>query len=91
MTSVDRAGYMDSQMSSIITEQIQKERKIQRNYFEEQEAAGLIIPKPPTPPVPTKTVLETVGLPQHVRTLHADPIQTMNTTISSECSQGIQA
>lgn len=82
MAGVERAGYMDSNKSSIITESIVKEKKLQRQYFKEQEAAGRIVPKAPTPPPPKKTLAETVGIPEHLGTLRQDPEQSMHLSIS---------
>lgn len=56
--------------------------RIQRDYFRKQEEAGLIHPKPPTPPTQHKTLLETVGVPSYVHATEQDPIQAMNTSIS---------
>lgn len=73
---------MDNAKASVMTEQILKERKIQRNYFREQEAAGRIVPKAPPPAVQHKTLLQTVGVPEHIQTLRQDPEQAMSMSIS---------
>jgi hypothetical protein len=49
--------------------------RLQRQYFKEAETAGLIKPKPPTPKAEPKTLLETLGVPDHVTTVTSDPIQ----------------
>ncbi|GLC44080.1 hypothetical protein PLESTB_000931500 [Pleodorina starrii] len=82
MSSVDRVAYMDNTRSSQITEQINREKDIQRKYFQEQEAAGRIVPKPPTPPPERKSLLETVGIPEHVKTIKQDPEQALSLSIS---------
>uniref|UniRef100_A0A7S0X074 Uncharacterized protein n=1 Tax=Chlamydomonas leiostraca TaxID=1034604 RepID=A0A7S0X074_9CHLO len=91
MSGVERVEYFDNAKNSMVTEQISKEKRIQRNYFREQEAKGLVVPKPPTPPAQHKTLLETVGVPDHLETLRQDPIQSMNTSISKHmwtCNPG---
>lgn len=75
MSSVDRVAYMDNIRSSQIAEQINREKDIQRKYFQEQEAAGRIVPKPPSPLPERKSLLETVGVPEHVKTIKQDPEQ----------------
>lgn len=82
MSGVERVEYMDNQRSQILTETYQREKRIQRQYFKEQEAAGRIIPVPPTPPQVHKSLLETQGVPEYVTTLYQDPEQRMASTIS---------
>ncbi|KAG2451365.1 hypothetical protein HYH02_003968 [Chlamydomonas schloesseri] len=73
---------MDNIRANQITEQIVREKNLQRKYFQEQEAAGRILPKAPTPPEPAKSLLETVGLPSHVQTIRQDPEQALSLSIS---------
>lgn len=40
------------------------------------------MPKAPTPPPPRQTLLESVGIPEHVQTLRSDPESAMNLSIS---------
>ncbi|KXZ41550.1 hypothetical protein GPECTOR_400g231 [Gonium pectorale] len=82
MSSVDRVCYWDNERSGQVAEQIHREKGIQRKYFADQEAAGRIVPKPPSPPPVHKTLLETVGIPDHVKTIKSDPEQAMSLNIS---------
>lgn len=82
MSGVERVEYMDNQRTAILNEQYQRERRLQRQYFQEQEAMGHVQPQPPTPPKQTKTLLETHGVPEFVKTIQKDPEQLMATTIS---------
>mmetsp|Transcript_4512 Transcript_4512/g.7632 ORF Transcript_4512/g.7632 Transcript_4512/m.7632 type:complete len:155 (+) Transcript_4512:178-642(+) len=82
MSGVERVEYMDNQKSGMMTEAIQKERKIQRQYFKQQEAAGLIKPAGPPAAQHYDSLVDTVQMPDHMRTLQEDPIMNMNSTIS---------
>uniref|UniRef100_A0A7R9VAV6 Uncharacterized protein n=1 Tax=Chlamydomonas euryale TaxID=1486919 RepID=A0A7R9VAV6_9CHLO len=77
MSAVERAGYFDSMAAAGLTESILKEKKIQRAYFQKQEAAGLITARPPPPAPQTQTALERFGVPDHVRAMAADPEQSI--------------
>ncbi|KAF5832031.1 hypothetical protein DUNSADRAFT_12211 [Dunaliella salina] len=82
MSGVERHAYMDNQLSSIMTENIQKEKRIQQQYFQDQISKGTIRPKPPTPQPEHKPLLDSVGVPEFVDTTRQDPIQAMNSSIS---------
>ncbi|PNH09616.1 hypothetical protein TSOC_003743 [Tetrabaena socialis] len=82
MSGVERVAYMDSSRTAQITETIMREKQIQRKYFAEQEALGRVVPCPPTPQTKHKTLLETVGIPEHVTTLKHDPEAALSLSIS---------
>eukprot|EP00195_Chlamydomonas_chlamydogama_P006944 CAMPEP_0202890078 /NCGR_PEP_ID=MMETSP1392-20130828/594_1 /ASSEMBLY_ACC=CAM_ASM_000868 /TAXON_ID=225041 /ORGANISM="Chlamydomonas chlamydogama, Strain SAG 11-48b" /LENGTH=146 /DNA_ID=CAMNT_0049573569 /DNA_START=207 /DNA_END=650 /DNA_ORIENTATION=+ len=65
-----------------MSEHIAKEKKLQRQYFQQQAAAGTIREKPPTPKTMGKSALDTVGVPEHIQTLRTDPEQSLSLTIS---------
>lgn len=61
----------------IPSQSIVKEKKIQREYFKTQEAAGKIKAQPPPPKAPAKSAIETVGIPEYVTRTMRDPIDGM--------------
>lgn len=82
MSSVERHGLMDNGLAMDLTEMILKEKKIQRKYFEQQEAAGKLAPMPPTPKRQGQTALQRLGVPQHVTRTLEDAESAMANTIS---------
>lgn len=46
---------------------------MQLEFFKSQEAQGNVMPRPPSPPAVSKTLLETVALPEYFDTIRSDP------------------
>lgn len=82
MSAVERAGYMDNIAAAAITETIAKEKKLQREYFKQQEALGKIkVVQDPQKQV-SKQTLEAVGVPGYVTRQMADPVESMTLATS---------
>ena len=58
--------------------------RLQRQYFQEQEAAGRLQVRPPTPPEPKKSLQEKHGLPAHLPALLADAETAMSLNFSRQ-------
>ena len=58
--------------------------RLQRQYFQEQEAAGRLQVRPPTPPKPTKSLQEKHGMPAHLPALLADAETAMSLNFSRQ-------
>lgn len=82
MSGVERVQYMDNQRSAIISETIAKEKKLQRQYFEEQEAAGRIKPYHPTKSVSTESSVQRIQVPEFVHNVKLAPEQCMADSLS---------
>ncbi|MEW5299366.1 MAG: hypothetical protein WDW38_004609 [Sanguina aurantia] len=89
MSAVERHAYMDNQKSSQMNEQILKERRIQRQYFQEQETAGRLPVHTPTPPPVSRSALETVGVPDFIHKIKDDPEAAMGLCISKAMLKSI--
>lgn len=88
MSAVERVEYMDNMRSAQMSEVMQRERRIQRDYFRELEAKGKVMPVPPTPEKKHLSPTEEVGVPEHVRTVKMDPELNMGTSISKHMWAG---
>ena len=57
---------------------------IQREYFKEQEKAGKLAMKPPTPPKAKLSLKDKYGLPAHLEPILKDPESAMALTFSRQ-------
>lgn len=58
--------------------------RLQRQYLEEQERAGRLHAKPPTPKAPPRSLQEQHGLPPHLAGLLSDPESAMAINFSRQ-------
>ncbi|KAF6259233.1 flagellar associated protein [Scenedesmus sp. NREL 46B-D3] len=78
----ERNFYLDNLKASQIHETISKEKKIQRQYFEKEAAAGRLTTWVPPKEEPHTTLLQTVGLPGFTGTYKQDAELSVATTMS---------
>ncbi|KAK9810013.1 hypothetical protein WJX72_003338 [[Myrmecia] bisecta] len=75
-----KGARVDAGKAAQLEEQIRKEFKILGNYLKQQEEAGLIHPRPPTPPRPRET--GPIGTPELIATMASNPNEAMNLNLS---------